>query len=69
MVLWQSKVCGGKGRQKSSLGQTAQGLACPAKEFGLHSIAFEGYPIKDSWEGKSFALVSDLSSSGGSKTE
>lgn len=47
-------------RAESSLGQITEGLKRSAKEFGLHSIAFEGYSIKGSWEGKSFALVSGV---------
>lgn len=48
--LWCDQVrdVGGKGGQKSSLGHITEGLECPAKEFGLHPIAFEYYPIKGS---------------------
>lgn len=67
MVLWQSKACRRKGGQNGSWGQTAEGLECPAKEFGPLSIVFEGYPIQDCWDGKSFALASDFSDGGDSK--
>lgn len=53
--------CGRKEGQKSIWGQITGGLESPAKEFGRHSIAFEGYSIKGSWEGKPFALISDFS--------
>lgn len=66
MVLWQSEGCGREGGRKSSSGQITEGLECPAKELRLHSIAFEGYSIKRSWEGESFTLVSDVTDSGGS---
>lgn len=66
MVLWQSEGCGREGGRKSSSGQITEGLECPAKELRLHSIAFEGYSIKHSWEGESFTLVSDVTDSGGS---
>ena len=42
------------------MGQGTEGLECPATEFGLRSIAFEGYSTKGSREGTLFALVSDF---------
>lgn len=50
LMLGPSEGCGRRGEQKSSLGQVTEGLECPAMEFGLHSIAFEGYSTKGSRE-------------------